>query len=107
MAQPRDRFGNSVPMLEQVGTNEALSYSATSTQSAVCHGTALGFRIVSNTAFYYKIGSDPTVATSGANLGTRLPANTVEFVPVNTPGTDKLAVIQDTSPGTVNICSVR
>ncbi|MGE4259225.1 MAG: hypothetical protein AB7F19_07775 [Candidatus Babeliales bacterium] len=88
--------GNFLPTVAW-GTSQNVSVSGSSTQSsAVGAGTRL-VRLASTTACHIAIGSNPTATSTSALVF----ANVPEYVQCS-PG-DKIAVIQDSASGTLNI----
>lgn len=91
-----------------LGACSTVVVGATSTQSAALTNASLSsraksgtFRIVADTNCFIAIGVNPTAAVA---TGIALPARSVEYIDV--PAGQKIAVIQETAAGNLNITAV-
>lgn len=84
------------------GTSQAVSVSGSSAQSSALTSGASIMRLVSTTDCYVAFGTNPTATTSSLFL----PANVPEYFGIpssNQNETWKVAVIQSTASGTLNV----
>lgn len=92
----KDRQGNIIQAIRP-GTATTQAFTGT-TATATIATTGTGprlFRLVATTACHYELGTSPTATTSS----TYLPAEVVEHIWLLT--TDNIAVIQNTTAGTL------
>lgn len=97
---PHTPLGQAIPIASS-DTAQNVSIGASSTQSSAVGAGTEAVRLCSDVTCWYATGSDPTAATDASGGSRRLPADVVEIVGV--PKSGKIAVIQDSTSGTLNI----
>lgn len=93
---PKDQNGQLVQVLE-LGVASAISFGATSSQSAVFGAGTNIIRLVASQGAYIAIGENPTATTSSAFL----PAGLVEYLRV-TPGY-RVAALRTSVDGVLSV----
>ena len=103
MGQLLDYYGNPVPLLGVVSTQQ-ITTSGTSQQSAAL--TTRAVRIVCTEDCFFRLGENPTADNSGTSVF--LPANVVETVALDAVNY-KIAVVwgTDLAAGAFNITTLR
>ena len=103
-----DESGNPIQMIAQ-GTRQNVAIGATSTRSTTAfHGTTNAVQIVATVDCWYAFGDSSVVAApSGPNLGSYLPAGAVLYQRVEKNVDTHIAVIQDSTAGTLNVMEGR